>query len=43
MDNESIKQKLLRTPFVRIVFGLLVCFAAFILMQNIAAKLLGLT
>lgn len=43
MENKSIKQKLLRNPFVRIVFGLLVCFAAFIIMQNIAAKLLGLT
>ena len=43
MKNKSIKQNLLRNPFVRIVFGLLVCFAAFIIMQNIAAKLLGLT
>ena len=43
MANKSIKQKLLQNPFVRIILGLLVCFAAFIVMQNIAAKLLSLT
>ena len=43
MENKSIKLKLLRNPFVRIILGLLVCFAAFIIVQNIAAKLLGLT
>ncbi len=43
MANKSIKQKLLQNPFVRIILGLLVCFAAFIIMQNIAAKLLALT
>ena len=43
MENKNIKQKLLSNPFVRIILGLLVCFAAFIIMQNIAAKLLGLT
>ena len=43
MANKSIKQKLLPNPFVRIILGLLVCFAAFIVMQNIVAKLLGLT
>ncbi len=43
MENKSIKQKLLHNPFVRIVSGLLVCFAVFIIMQNMAAKLLSLT
>ena len=43
MENKSIKLKLLRNPFVRITLGLLVCFAAFIIVQNVAAKLLGLT
>lgn len=43
MKNKSIKQRLLQNPFVRIILGLLVCFAAFIITQNIAAKLLGLT
>lgn len=43
MENISIKQKLLRNPFVRLVLGLLVCFAAFIITQNVAAKLLGIT
>lgn len=43
MKDKSIKQKLLRNPFVRILSGLLVCFAVFIIIQNIAAKLLGLT
>jgi len=43
MKNKSIKQIILRNSFVRIILGLLVCFAAFIIVQNIAAKLLGLT
>ncbi|MEJ7827225.1 MAG: type II CAAX endopeptidase family protein [Segetibacter sp.] len=43
MKNKSLKQKILRNPFVRIILGLLVCFAAFIIAQNIAAKLLALT
>ena len=43
MKNKSIKQTLLLNPVVRIILGLLVCFAAFIIMQNVAAKLLGLT
>lgn len=43
MENKSIKQKLLRNPFVRIVLGLLVCIAVFIIVQNVAAKLLSLT
>ncbi len=43
MKNKSIKQTLLLNPVVRIILGLLVCFAAFILVQNVAAKLLGLT
>lgn len=41
--SSNIKQKLLRNPFIRIILGLFVCFAVFILMQNIASKLLGLT
>ena len=43
MHNKIIKQKLIHNPFVRIILGLLVCFAAFIITQNIAAKLLALT
>ncbi len=43
MKIKSIKQTLLLNPFVRIILGLLVCFAAFIIVQNVAAKLLGLT
>ncbi len=43
MKNKSIKQTLLLNPVVRIILGLLVCFAAFIIVQNVAAKLLGLT
>ena len=43
MKNKSIKQTLLLHPVVRIILGLLVCFAAFIIVQNVAAKLLGLT
>ena len=43
MHNKIIKQKLIHNPFVRIILGLLVCFAIFIITQNIAAKLLALT
>ncbi len=43
MQNKIIKQKLLQHPLVRIVLGLLVCFAVFIITQNIVAKLLSLT
>ena len=43
MKNKSIKQTLLLHPVVRIILGLLVCFAAFIIVQNVAVKLLGLT
>ncbi len=43
MKNKSKSQKLLRNPIVRIILGLLVCFAVFIVTQNIAAKLLALT
>ena len=43
MKNKSIKQTLLLHPVVRIILGLLVCFAAFIIVQNVASKLLGLT
>ena len=43
MKNKSIKQTLLLHPVVRIILGLLVCFAAFIIVQNVVSKLLGLT
>ena len=43
MQDKIVKQKLLQNPFTRIVFGLLVCFAVFIITQNIAAKLIALT
>jgi hypothetical protein len=43
MPDKIVKQKLLHNPFVRIVLGLLVCFAVFIITQNIAAKLIALT
>ena len=43
MTYKSKKQTLFLNPVVRIILGLLVCFAAFIIVQNVAAKLLGLT
>jgi len=43
MENISIKQKLFRNPFVRMIIGLLICFAVFIITQHLVAKLLGLT
>lgn len=43
MENKSVKQKKLNNSITRIILGLLVCFAAFIITQNIASKLLGLT
>ena len=42
MESKSIKQKL-RNPLIRIMLGLLVCFATFIITQNIISKILGLT
>ena len=43
MKNKSVKQKIVNSPITRIILGLLVCFAVFILTQNIASKLLGFT
>ncbi|MEO5777328.1 MAG: CPBP family intramembrane glutamic endopeptidase [Flavobacterium sp.] len=43
MSNPSLKQKFFSSPFTRVILGLLVCFAAFIIAQNAAAKLLELT
>ncbi len=43
MEKKSAKLKVSCNPFVRIILGLLVCFTAFIIAQNIASKLLGLT
>jgi hypothetical protein len=43
MKNKNKSQKLLRNPIVRMILGLLICFVVFIVTQNIAAKLLGLT
>ena len=43
MEFKRIKQKLFRYPLVRIIIGILICFAVFIIAQNLAAKLLGLT
>lgn len=43
MENRSIKKKFFRYAFVRIIIGLLICFAVFIIAQNLTAKLLGVT
>lgn len=43
MENKSVKQKIFGNPFARVIIGLLVCFAVFIISQNIAGKLLSLT
>ncbi|MEO6845116.1 MAG: CPBP family intramembrane glutamic endopeptidase [Ginsengibacter sp.] len=43
MENKGIKQKILSDPFARIILGLLVCFAVFIITQNITSRLLALT
>ena len=43
MNNQSIRQRILSNPIARIILGLLVCFGAFIIMQNVASKLLNLT
>lgn len=43
MVNKSINQKIFKNPLTRIILGLLFCFAAFIITQNVASKLLGLT
>ena len=42
MENKSVQKKF-SNPFARIILGLIVCFAVFILSQNIAGKLLTLT
>lgn len=43
MNNQSIRQRILSNPIARIILGLLVCFGAFVIMQNVASKLLNLT
>lgn len=43
MNNQNVKQKFISNPFTRALLGLLVCFVAFILAQNVATKLLELT
>lgn len=43
MNNQSVKQKILSNPITRLLLGLIVCVVAFILVQNIATKLLDLT
>jgi uncharacterized protein len=43
MNQKTIKHKLLRNPFVRILLGLLVCFGAVIIGQEIAGRILKLT
>jgi len=43
MENKSVKQKILNSPITRILLGLVVCFAVFIIGQNIASKILAFT
>jgi len=43
MNNQNVKHKLLSNPFTRLLLGLLVCFVAFIIAQNVATKLLEST
>ena len=43
MKTTTTKQKILNSPLTRILFGLLVCFIAFILAQQLMGKLLNLT
>lgn len=43
MKNKSMTQRLFTNPITRIVLGLLVCFAGFLISQNIAGKILSLT
>jgi membrane protease YdiL (CAAX protease family) len=43
MKTISTKQRILNAPLTRILFGLLVCFIAFILAQQVTGKVLDLT
>jgi membrane protease YdiL (CAAX protease family) len=43
METITKKQRILKAPFTRILLGLLVCFIAFILAQQVTGKLLDLT
>ncbi|PZX94240.1 CPBP family intramembrane metalloprotease [Flavobacterium aquariorum] len=43
MKTITTKQRILNAPITRILFGLLVCFIAFILAQRLTGKLLDLT
>lgn len=42
MENVNVAQKILKHPVTRIILGLMVCFVVFIVVQNIAGKLLAL-
>jgi len=41
--QSTTKQKFLNSPLIRIIFGLLLCFAAFILAQQLVGKILDVT
>jgi len=41
--NSTKKQKFLNSPLIRIIFGLLICFAVFILAQQLVGKILDVT
>jgi uncharacterized protein len=43
MKTITTKQRILNAPITRILLGLLVCFIAFILAQQVTGKVLGLT
>ena len=43
METITKKQRILNAPFTRILLGLLVCFIAFILAQQVTGKILDLT
>ena len=43
MKNQSVKQKIVNNPITRLLLGLLVCVAIFIIAQNVTTKLFDLT
>ena len=43
METISTKQRMLKAPLTRILLGLLVCFIAFILAQQVTGKVVDLT
>lgn len=43
MLTNIAKQNILQSPFIRIIFGLLVCFISFIIAQQIIGKILDVT